>query len=249
VESCYHGITNDPAQQHHNYVRTEEFRRQMSWLTKSGYKPVSCSQLLAAQPEDRERMVGVTFDDGLSSNHSLGLPVIRELGVGCTVFVTTDFVGHDVRFPWEYCQDDLPMSWEQVREMANAGVDIQSHGCSHASFPELENEALLHDLVESKRVIDSELGVQPAVLAYPFGHYDERVESVVRQAGYKAAYAINTPVEQEDDPYALSRITVRYQTTLFGFRLRVWGIHPFIKSRSWFRLIRPVLQRSRRAYF
>jgi peptidoglycan/xylan/chitin deacetylase (PgdA/CDA1 family) len=193
-------------------------------------------------------MVCVTFDDGLQSNYTLGLPVIRELGIGCTVFVPTDFVGHDRRFPWEYCEDDPPMTWDQVREMQETGVDIQSHGCSHEDFSQLSDEALTRELDESRDVIKERLGVESVAVAYPFGYYEQRVEEAVRRSGYRAAYAITAPIEAED-AYAIPRISVRYQTTMLGFRLRVWGVHSFIKTRAWFRLLRPFLQRTRRAYF
>jgi peptidoglycan/xylan/chitin deacetylase (PgdA/CDA1 family) len=244
----YHGITDNLDQHHENYVRRGAFEQQMRWLVEHGYRPVGCGELLQEGAHRDGRLVGVTFDDGLSSNYHLGLPIIKALGVGCTIFATTDFIDQARPFPWDFARDDPPLSWEQARELLAAGVEIQSHGCSHPSFPDLSPSALERELTESRRIIGERLGVMPTMLAYPYGHYNDAVKAAVRNAGYAAAFAVNVPAEAEDR-FAIARINIRNQTTLIGFRLRVWGVHSYLKTRRWFRLVRPLLQRFRQSYF
>lgn len=244
----YHALTDDPRERHDNIVHQPEFERQMRWLVRHGYKPVAGSALALNGQTHGERLVAITFDDGHSSNYRLGLPIIRELGLRCTIFLSTDYVGREAEFPWPYAKNDPPLSWHEVREMQQVGVEFGSHGCSHRRFPELDDCELERELQESRQIIHQATGTEPSIFAYPYGAFDERVKDAVIRAGYKAAYAVNAGPDFSDR-FAIPRIVIRNQTSLLGFRFRIWGLHSYLKTRAWFRWLRPVLRMWRLAYF
>lgn len=95
----YHGFTD---RGHHggieNYqgkhVSIERFRQQLNYLKKY-YRVISLTELVAcyrrgSQPPDHS--VVITFDDGYRSNYTLAYPLLRELGLPATIFLTTAFV-------------------------------------------------------------------------------------------------------------------------------------------------------------
>jgi len=138
----YHGITR------HDYnppvwtqLPENVFRWQMEFLTRT-YRPVSLQQVLWAIAGERplpERAVLITFDDGLRNNATVAWPILRQLGVPATIFLTVDFIGTE-RFFWV---DELYM---HLVEAARSGK----------KWP-LVDIAGIDNLLRSKRVWDAYL--------------------------------------------------------------------------------------------
>ncbi len=75
------------------------FRACVTWLLRSGYRPVSCRQIDEAIHEGRplpRQSVHISLDDAWRSNLTEVVPVAQELDVPVTIFVPTDAVesGH-----------------------------------------------------------------------------------------------------------------------------------------------------------
>jgi peptidoglycan/xylan/chitin deacetylase (PgdA/CDA1 family) len=105
------------------------------------------------------------------------------------------------------------MTWDEVREMSRDGFEIGSHGASHINIAKTTDEELNEEVVESKRLIEKEIGRPVTVLAYPFGQrdsFDDRVVGALRRAGYAfgVSYLHGTDAAGRADPYALSRLHV-----------------------------------------
>ena len=71
--------------------------------------------------------LSITFDDGYLDNYEIAAPILREVGLSATFFVTTNFIGSEFVPFWD---SDLPqqpgwMSWKQVRELADHGFEIR----------------------------------------------------------------------------------------------------------------------------
>jgi len=106
-----------------------------------------------------------------------------------------------------------PMTWEQVEEMAAAGMEFGSHAVSHPILTRLEADELNRELRESKAVLEARLRRPVLAVAYPVGQrfaYDHRVQAAARDAGYRfgVAYTSGTNRLPLADPYALERLHV-----------------------------------------
>src|SRR3954465_12555075 len=77
----------------------------------------------------------------------------------------------------------LPMSWDQLRELADAGWEIGAHTRTHPHLTEVGDEELRVELGESKATVEERLGRPCPTLAYPYGDYDERVVAAAGAAG------------------------------------------------------------------
>jgi peptidoglycan/xylan/chitin deacetylase (PgdA/CDA1 family) len=141
------------------------------------------------------RRIAITFDDAFRSVVTLGLPILRELGVPGTVFVPTGHVGGvTMRWPgiddWAgtpYEQELVGCTWDEIAELANAGWEIGSHTRSHRRLTTLSDHEVDVELTDSKAECEDRLGRPCRSLAYPYGDHDERVVRAVRRAGYAAA--------------------------------------------------------------
>ena len=131
----YHSVqpyTEDP------YLVTvgpPRFEQQMRWLRRRGLRGVSIAELLAARAAGGSKgLIGLTFDDGYADFAEYALPVLRRHGFTATVFVIAGLLGGDN--VWDPAGPRKPLlDAAQVRRLAEAGVEIGSHGMQHVSLP------------------------------------------------------------------------------------------------------------------
>jgi peptidoglycan/xylan/chitin deacetylase (PgdA/CDA1 family) len=202
----YHDVTDDPANPTEQ-VSPSALRAQLSTAVRLGVRFVSLPTLadLLLRGEPVDRLGAITFDDALAGVHRHAVEILRDLDLPATVFVVSDRIG--VAEPDWYPGSDRVMSAEELREVADAGLDIQSHTRTHADLPTLEDNELDRELAEARVVLGNLLGRDVVYLAYPFGHYDAHVRAAVHRAGYRAAFTFrNGRITPGLDPYRLPRL-------------------------------------------
>ncbi len=79
------------------------------------------------------------------------------------------------------------LDWDQVREMAAAGIEIGSHGCSHWILPRLKLEEAQKELVQSKAEIEARIGRDVRHFAFPDGAANQSLIESAGRTGYKSA--------------------------------------------------------------
>jgi peptidoglycan/xylan/chitin deacetylase (PgdA/CDA1 family) len=83
---------------------------------------------------------------------------------------------------------DGMLSWQEVAEMAQSGVEIGSHTVNHPLLPYEDDESLREELVVSKQIIENKIGRPVQAFAYPNGSWDERARKQTAEAGYQCAF-------------------------------------------------------------
>ncbi|MEU0067252.1 polysaccharide deacetylase family protein, partial [Streptomyces albidoflavus] len=216
----YHAVARSPAAATRALsVTPDAFAGQMAMVTAYGCTPLTTAQLAARWRTGRPlppRPVLITFDDGYEGVYRHALPVLAELALPATVFVTTGWLRgrHEAGGA-----PDRMLDWGQVRELAAAGVEIGGHSHTHPQLDQLAPGRLATELAYCRELVGAELGTAPTSFAYPFGYSDRRVRQAVRAAGYAQSLAVgNVPARRAQGPYALRRVTVRRSTgpELFG---------------------------------
>jgi len=184
------------------------FRRQVEALAKAGYQGIGSSALLGTPrfpiPDSRFPVV-FSFDDAYSGLAEHAFPVLAEYGFRALVFVITDFVGRentwDVQYGW---RKFFHLSWDQLAHWQQRGIEVHSHGVSHARLTWLSDDQVADELGRSREVIASRLGASPSGISYPFGAADERVRNLAAAAGYSLGFAGPT-VAKPGDPLMMER--------------------------------------------
>jgi peptidoglycan/xylan/chitin deacetylase (PgdA/CDA1 family) len=215
----YHDIRADggerigPLMTNPAYVLAEgQFAAQVKYLHEKGYKSVSLAQLIDQDKSLEKNSVVLTFDDGWASNYSLAMPMLREYGLAATVFVVSDFVDTQ-----QY------MSWQQLKEMGEAGFSIQSHTAGHRALSVLKDSEIKDELGKSKAVLEDKLGSMVEFLSTPHGMIDERVVQIAHSTGYKGICTSEPGYRHRlGRPAVLHRINVsgKYDLESFGRILR-----------------------------
>ena len=205
-------------------VTPDAFAEQLAVLGDRGFTPVDTAALAAGWRSGGAlpgRPVLITFDDGYEGVHRHALPALVEHGFPATLFVSTGWLRgpHDTGGGL-----DTMLDWDQVRELAAAGVEIGGHSHTHPQLDRLADDALRDELERCTRIVAGELGTAPVSFAYPYGYSSRRVRQAVRDAGYAQALAVgNHLARRAQGPYALQRLTVRRTTTLREFERMVEG--------------------------
>jgi peptidoglycan/xylan/chitin deacetylase (PgdA/CDA1 family) len=82
----------------------------------------------------------------------------------------------------------LVMSWDQVRALTRAGMDVESHTRWHRVLQTLSDDELREELTGSREELEGQLGRPVRAIAYPVGRrvaHIQRIREAVLAAGYK----------------------------------------------------------------
>jgi peptidoglycan/xylan/chitin deacetylase (PgdA/CDA1 family) len=90
----------------------------------------------------------------------------------------------------------LFLDWDQVREMAAAGIEIGSHGCSHRILTRLAPEEASEELLRSRADIERHLGRTVQHFAFPDEAANSALLTAAAAAGYQSACLGGSTLEE-----------------------------------------------------
>ncbi|MBI5469663.1 MAG: polysaccharide deacetylase family protein [Deltaproteobacteria bacterium] len=185
----YHSISSSSGSRW--AVSEKAFEEQIRLLVAEGWKTACVRDLFDAEGLP-PRTVVLTFDDGYADNFEHGFNCLTRYGMKATWFVVSGDVGR--RSSWS--DDDNPsrsmLSSMQLREMAQAGMEIGAHTRTHPRLPGLDIEAIADEVTGSKKDLEDILGSEVTSFAYPYGLLNEDCVKAVKDAGFKAACTTRT---------------------------------------------------------
>jgi peptidoglycan/xylan/chitin deacetylase (PgdA/CDA1 family) len=83
----------------------------------------------------------------------------------------------------------LIMTWDQIRALSRAGMDIESHSRNHRVLQTLDEDGLKFELAGSREDLETQLGRPVRAIAYPVGRRlgkgSHKIRSALAAAGYK----------------------------------------------------------------
>lgn len=217
---CYHIVEAPAAPRMH--IDRETFRQHLRYLEMTGYNVIPLRHLHEYVTGQRasipKNAVVITIDDGWRSTYTEAFPELQKRKFPFTVFIYPNIIGKTAN----------ALTWKQIREMAEAGVDIQSHSLTHPYLTKRRHrskgekaygEWLVRELAGSRKVLEKETGRKVQFLAYPYGDYDDRVASASARAGYAAALTCDFGrVKKGSDPLRMKRFVIDDRMDFAAFR-------------------------------
>ena len=183
-------------------ITLADFDAQMSYLLAQGYVSITPDELysgLNGELELPKKPVLITFDDGYADNYTNAFPILKRYNMRATIFVIPAFVGVYQNY----------LTWDELREMEDGGITIESHTMHHYKLEELPDDEIRSELLNSKQILEENLGHSIEFLAYPTGTYNLHIAGIAKEVGYKGAFTIKYGnVDLGSNFYALERVPI-----------------------------------------
>lgn len=113
------------------------------------------------------------------------------------------------------------MTWDEIRVMADAGMEIGSHSVTHPILSRQALEEAAWEVRASKETIERELGRPVRHFAYPNGRscdFPAELIAHLEACGYEsAASAVEGAVTRRSVPFALERIGIYHDPSMRRF--------------------------------
>lgn len=193
-------------------VTPEKFEAQLAYLAENGYTVISLDELvysLAGLTPLPEKPAVITLDDGYADSYTNAFPLLQKHGFNATVSVVTR--------PLDVGDPDY-LSWDNVIEMHQAGIDFAAHSYRHYDLRGKDKDFLIFEILASKEAIEARIHEPVRIFVYPSGKYDLNTIKMVQSLDFWAAL---TTEYGNSHTYArrfeLTRVRVRGSDTLGRF--------------------------------
>ncbi len=193
-------------------VLPENFEAQLQYLAEAGYHTITLTDLYLHLTQGYplpEKPIVLTFDDGYRDAYEVVFPLLLDYGFTGTFFV----LATPAHFEWsEY------ITWAQMKEMSDAGMEIQSHGRDHVDLRNRSYDYLVYQTMGIQEAIQYHTGRLPRFFCYPSGRYDANLIAVLKSVGYWGA--VTTEWGRTHTPeglFGMPRLRIRGSDTLGSF--------------------------------
>lgn len=164
----------------------ERFTQHLNYLVKHQFRVVPLPELIARLKQGQalgDKTVAITFDDGYRSVYDTAFALLRDRDFAFTVFVNSKPIDEGL---------DEFVTWPELKEMTEAGATIANHTMSHPYMVRLlagETKAdwrtrITAEITGAERAIESHTGQSVKLLAYPYGEFDAKLETLIKKLGY-----------------------------------------------------------------
>ncbi len=181
-------------------ILPQDFEKQMMELKNRGIPVIPMQDLLAWKRGEKNippRAAVITFDDGWKSQYEVAWPIMKKLNYPLTLFIYTEGVRGGKFGGGE------AITWEQLAEMRDAGVDIEAHTATHQDLkkpydkvmkkhlnPQEYDQWLDFEIAAPKALLEQRLGIKVNCFAVPFGNWNPQVKEKSMKSGYEAMFTV-----------------------------------------------------------
>jgi peptidoglycan/xylan/chitin deacetylase (PgdA/CDA1 family) len=157
--------------------------------------------------------VVITFDDGFRSVAREAAPLLAERGFCATVFCVADHIGGASDWPSRRPGARVAELADraELRELVAAGLEIGSHGSTHAPLTTEDGDVLRREIVDSRASLEAELETSVGSYALPYGAAPSAPARALLAKTYSAVCTTRPAVvDAAHDPLALPRVDASF---------------------------------------
>lgn len=176
------------------------FEEQIKTLKNAGYTFMTAGDLgsaLDGKNKLPKNPIILTFDDGHWDLETDVLPILKKYNVRATAYIVPGFIG----------QSDS-LSHEQLKKVVKSNlVEIGAHTVHHLWLKEVFLPIAVHEIKESKTMLEATYGVKVVSFAYPYGAFDPQAIKIVKESGFTNAVSTVPGIAQSSaNKYFLYRL-------------------------------------------
>jgi peptidoglycan/xylan/chitin deacetylase (PgdA/CDA1 family) len=213
----YHTISEAPSPKLSGFaVHPRQFREQMTLVRDSGRRPITAGALVDSlgTPEPDTNVVVVTFDDGYRDFLEVALPIMADLGIDSSLYVTSGWLADADPATRDRGPSDPMLAATDLPQLRSSGVEIGAHSRTHPQMDTLDPDQARTELAGSKDALEDALSEEVRSFAYPHGFQSPGLRRQAKEVGYSFALGVRNALScTRDDPYNIARLTVTAQTT------------------------------------
>ncbi len=242
-------------------ILPEQFESQMAFLANKGFNSLSLQEFAGIVRGSRpliDRSVLLTFDDGYTDTYAIAWPIAKKYHIKINIFICTGYIGlaqpifmredgylvvknsalgseehtgwqsHLRKFPqlWR------PLTWGELREMKEAGVQIGFHSHSHRNLALLTPGEMVNDIATGVSIWERELGDRPKFFALPYGWYDSytpEVIAILKNFGLELIFTAHLGrFHRFGDQPVCPRISIYQEDNLEVFQRKLLGAYDWL---------------------
>lgn len=188
-------------------VQVSDFRSQMELVKRKGWRGVKVGEAIRSF---EEKTVAITCDDGSETDLLFIAPILKEMGFGATMYITSGWLGRPGH-----------LTHSQLRELSSLGFEIGCHSMSHVYLTDLDDAVLRREVVNAKSELEQIIGASVEHLSCPGGRFDDHVAEVARNAGYLTVATSRIHANHSSTGnFMLGRVSIMRDTSIEEF----WNI-------------------------
>lgn len=217
----YHAIGSEEESRLSAYicVSADNFEMQMEYLVEQGYYFATLDEIVKYVKSEinlPQKTVAITFDDGFQNNYKYAFPILKKRNIRATVFINTSFIGRKISSKDAFWKKERPrkknvlwqfLSWDEIREMSDNGINFESHTHTHANITTIKKSEIENEIKKSKDIVETKLNKTVRHFCYPYGAYNKTESAILQKLEFEAAWILCTyKVKPNMDLYTLPRI-------------------------------------------
>src|SRR5690242_7189443 len=142
----YHSVSAEPAPLIADFAVDEAtFGAHLDLIAQRGLRTLTVSQLLDAldggDDAALERAAMATFDVGFADFRTAALPALRARGMASTLYVASGLLRGGAEPPVHRALAPHMLDFAELRELADAGVELGAHSHTHPHLDTLGSRA------------------------------------------------------------------------------------------------------------
>lgn len=199
----YHSINDDESIKSPIIIGKDRLREHLQAIEDLGFTTISVSDLENylenGKPIPRKSVL-ITFDDGYLDNYLLAYPLLREFNMKATIFVAPSLLNEN---PY--------MTVDQVKELSENGIDIQSHTFSHKDLNSMSYDDQLNEFIKSKKSLEKLTSKKITAIAYPKGLFNDDTLKASKDAGYDIGFTVKKGFAyKNENNFKINRVLIDY---------------------------------------
>lgn len=204
-------------------VSPKDFKNQIKFL-KSKFAFISLDQVTAyiqGKLKLSKPSVAITFDDGYTDLLKFATPLLAKEKIPAAFFVLAD----PKKAKRKELENKKPLlTFKQVKKLQKMGWTIGCHSLTHSNFGEELN--FKTEIIKAKTLLEKKLNKKINYFAYPKGIYNDKIISIIKKSGYKAAFTTKPGIiSAKTKLYNVPRLGIdrSHSHSQFTFLLTKWA--------------------------
>ena len=236
----YHSVSSDRETGVRPYYRVvttpSQFHLHLEILkgrNYSTYASTDLEPLLTQTLSAGSKPVLITFDDGYADFYRYAYPALQERGFSASMYLPTAYIGDQREtFKGREC-----LTWKEVRELSDSGVEFGSHTVTHPKLYQLSDAQIFDELCRSKSTIEDKIGRRVDSFAYPYAipqgdsRFLLRLKKILIDVGYKTCFCTTIGrATRHSDSLLIERLPVNEDDDEALFLAKLNGAYDWMKG-------------------